>query len=1189
MVILKGDIKLLASKVMDDVPEGGGPPTASEIHDGVSNEIFEDISEVDRAAGSVSLRKIFVAVQTATAEKYMDANVIVAVPPADPNVSVTMIYTDDVFDERDSAKSRIESYLTQGPEWAGYLFENHISGQRAIQIFQRPAAALPAIGRTLVLITDEGLPSEYKQYVRVTRASAKSQIFYDEVTHTDFPADVVTAEISDPLRSDFLGTPARRDFSRQASAARLRDTLVADAGTYSGVSKLIAPVALGALSAKVASVYTQLVPSSQTETPLLDYNAAGQSTTVTPSSNGIVSYTTGQEFSRATVLNVGLAIVPGTLSIAASGVTFVDEGGQLMIGSTAVGAVDYARGSVALSGLTGSYSGQKIVTFSAAAAPLRVPNTAQIAVTQETRAYNYSLTLVPTPSPGSVLVSYMSGGRWYDQRDNGAGRLLSLDSAPGAGTVNYATGSVLMTAGALPDVGSAVLFSWTAPVNFINRSGLAVDACAVKLQVANAPIQPGSLIVTWNDGTARTATDNSAGSLTGAATGTVYYADGIIELSPSFLPAAGQQYSVAYSKDDPTAIKTEQFANPTRNPNATVTLSLHAGIRPGTLQLSWPVVLAPGVSPFYIGGGGYEVRDGYANSPAELVAKDNGQGRLLLDSTGADIGSINYATGQLVFMPDNTTTVQVTIRRRGYSGSEWYEVGVDYFQKPVIMQLSGVAVTAKYVAGGTPSAKPPEVFTITGIKCDLTPHFGETIVPGSIFFCVGTKQYFDRLGSVYTDLDVTTGAATTAGSINYSTGEVTLSVWPVGSGNAIALKSLLTALGNQALSSVAFRVPVAPLRTGSFQILATKVEGGLINVSADLNGVISGAGARGTIDYTLGLVSVQFGQMVDAASHATEPWYDAANVVGGQIWQPAFVFADTIKYNAVAYSYLPIDADLLGLDPVRLPQDGRVPIFRVGGFVVLGNEQTISATVSAGQTINCARVRLSRVTVVGSDGIVIESGYTADLEAGTVNFASVAGYHQPIKIKHRVEDMVRVSDVQINGQLAFTRPITHAYTADSYVSSALMLGDRRARVTHLFDQTTWASLWADAPNGNGATGTYNDTLAPIGVTNRGALSERWALVFQSTTSFIFMGEHVGVIGTGTINADCAPINPAAGVPYFSISELGWGSGWSVGNVLRFNTVGALAPVWVVRTVQQGPETVQTDAFTLATRGDVDRP
>jgi hypothetical protein len=299
-----------------------------------------------------------------------------------------------------------------------------------------------------------------------------------------------------------------------------------------------------------------------------------------------------------------------------------------------------------------------------------------------------------------------------------------------------------------------------------------------------------------------------------------------------------------------------------------------------------------------------------------------------------------------------------------------------------------------------------------------------------------------------------------------------------------------------------------------------------------------------------------------------------------------------LRYNAVSYFYLPLDANILGIDPVRLPQDGRVVIFRPGGFVVVGHTASLTATVSNGQTLDCAQVRLSRVRVKGFDGAVINTGYTADLEHGTVTFTNVTGYSQPITLEHRIEDMAVVSDVQITGQLGFTRALTHNYPLtvppSSFVSSALVAGDLKARVSVLFDQTSWTSVWSDIAIGTNATGTFNDVLAPIVVTNKGAVSERWALIFTNTTSFNVVGEHVGVIGSGSINADLSPLNPATAVAYFTLPALGWGLGWATGNVLRFNTVGAMTPVWVVRTVQQGPNTGIEHSFTLLSRGDVDR-
>ena len=95
MPIQSGDVKLLKSAVMADVPEGGGAPTGNTIADGVSNAIFPDISELDRAGGRVNLRKSFVSVQTDDTDTYFGANVIVAEPPQDARVSVTLFSTEE--------------------------------------------------------------------------------------------------------------------------------------------------------------------------------------------------------------------------------------------------------------------------------------------------------------------------------------------------------------------------------------------------------------------------------------------------------------------------------------------------------------------------------------------------------------------------------------------------------------------------------------------------------------------------------------------------------------------------------------------------------------------------------------------------------------------------------------------------------------------------------------------------------------------------------------------------------------------------------------------------------------------------------------------------------------------------------------------------------------------------------------
>jgi len=1196
MPILTGDVKLVASQVMNDVEEGGGAPTSTVIVDGASNSLFNDISELDRAGGRVNLRKVFASIQTDTTDTYLGGNVVVADPPDDPRVAVTIFSTESVFDRRTNARDRIEAYLNKGSLWNGYLLENHIAGQRSVQLFQREGADLPAIGKTLYLVANEGLANEYAQYIRITRVASETRTFsYNANGIIDYKAVVVSCDLSDALRYDFAGSPPNRLFTMETGKTKTRDTVVADAAKYCGVVKTTEAIAIGEVAADVASVFTHLVPSAQTETPLLDLTAGGTSEALIDSASGTATYTTAAAFNSSTVLSVGNAIQPGTLSITVSGATLTDNGGSLMDGATAVGTVNYGRGEVAFATSAPTYSGTKTITFRPGAAPIRVADTAGIRVVIENRAYNYILTIVPTPAPGTLMVSYRAQGKWYDLRDNGAGALKGTSPEYGVGTVSYTSGTVAVTLGALPDVGSEIVYAWGGKANYFNRAASSIASPTVALQLSNPGVTPSSVTISWNDGTARTATDNGKGVISGNASGAINYQTGVIQMTPSVLPAGGQTYSVAYTWGPPSE---DVFHAPLRNGDGTVDVEVaFDGLIPGTVELEWNLLV-----------GTYEY---ISTTPAELqlirwwdpikIVKDDGLGNLK-DSQGTPFGTVNYATGVVHFLPD--TTVHIPVARYSVTQIGWTRTS-DNRWVPVYRNLfshwqyvpAGASmpvddtglVKVRYRAAGTSNAV-TDGFTASALALDLTPSFAENIVPGSINFTLGGKTYFDRLGSLYYDLNPVTGAATLAGSINYSTGAATLSAWVPTAANTIGLKSLLTSFDGTPVDEVTFRVPASPVRPSSLQVLATRLTGGTINVTADNNGIITGTDVTGTIDYETGVVRVRFGAWVTAAGNESQIWYDANAVVSGQIFKPVPVYADTIKYNAVAYSYLPLDADIIGLDPVRLPQDGRVPIFRAGDFAVVGHTGVVGPiTVSNGQVINCGRVRLSRVRVLNANNVVITSGYTTDLEAGTLTFTNVSGYAQPVTIEHRIEDMAQVSDVQISGRLTFTRQIGHDYPVGSYISSALVAGDLRAYVSKLFDQATWNGTFADALSGSAATATYNDVLAPIAVTNAGAITERWAIQFSSATSFNVIGEHVGVIAGGNTATDTAPTNPATGKPYFTLAAIGWGSGWAAGNVLRFNTIGSLFPVWVVRTIQQGPETVTNDSFTLLIRGDVDRP
>ena len=578
------------------------------------------------------------------------------------------------------------------------------------------------------------------------------------------------------------------------------------------------------------------------------------------------------------------------------------------------------------------------------------------------------------------------------------------------------------------------------------------------------------------------------------------------------------------------------------------------------------------------------------------------------------LGTINYAgktlTVRLVSLDSTTKGYKsdfedasafeesISGTSGGTSGSSGSK-GADYTDAAIGEEvLAASTVTVSYAESLVGAAAHSMTFRPPTVTIDLCPYTADYIVPGSVQFTWMGHVFIDVDGVLYRDR-TGAGAGFVAGQLDYSSGIAEIYDYVVaGSPTDFTLDSLWTVRRNWTTASIFMRTQAAPLKPGGFVMNLSDAQGNAITATGDLTGNITGTHLRGKLDYESGVVELQFGDYVlDATltdADKAEWWYDADDVGAVQadkIWRPWPVDPTTLRYNTVAFFYLPLDAELLGLDPVRLPQDGRVPIYQTGGRVFVGHTRTgTPITVSNGQTIDLARTRLSLVRVTGADGNVIVSGYSVDLKLGLVTFHDVTGYAQPVTIEDRIADMVLVSDVGIDGTLKFNRQLTHNYPVPgSYVSSALMAGDLRARVSIPFDQQTWANVWADVQNGDAATGTYNAGLAPIEVTNAGASTERWALVFTSSTAFQVIGENFGVIGTGNINSDTAPVNPATGEPYFTLRELGWGLGWAPGNVLRFNTIGALFSPWVVQTTQPGIEAEGDYTFELLACGDVDRP
>ena len=515
--------------------------------------------------------------------------------------------------------------------------------------------------------------------------------------------------------------------------------------------------------------------------------------------------------------------------------------------------------------------------------------------------------------------------------------------------------------------------------------------------------------------------------------------------------------------------------------------------------------------------------------------------------------------------------------------------------------LAGSSLRVTYAVGTAMPQTHSSSHALGGVALDLAPLTTDELLPGSVQFTWGGQTYKDFEGTLYAGrTDSTPGTA--AGSIDYGTGMALMETW-TGGGVAArpVLQRLWTHKGKWSSAIIFGRTSTCPVRPGGLTLTAVALDGESITAQVNAQGVIEGPDAWGAMDFATGYFQIMFGHFAlpDSLSVAqkAEWWYDPADigsVQDGKVWVPRPVDPTSLRYNAVTYTYLPIDGDLMGLTAERLPPDGRMPFVRAGDYCVIGRTIWGAAFApSAGMTYNVGTPRLSSVDIIAADadgGQVLE-GWSCDLDAGTVTIDDPVGWPAQVIVRARVEVYRRVAEVAIDGTVRLTTAVGHAFDAGDVLSTAVRFGDKYAHVLRMFDQQSWnGTTWKDVRDGNEAVGNYDEVNYPVQVNNRGTITEKWALRLRADgQTFDLIGEHMGQIASGNINEDFSPQNHNAGTPYFTIKAAGWGAGWTAGNVLFIHTVGAEMPFAFVRSVSPGPATQPEWRCLLAVRGSVDQP
>jgi len=1197
--LTKQNLQFYPTEDLTDSDSGGGLMVRDPLT-GADNELFTPISDQARTLGQFNARSVHAAVRVPSRAKLGGAHVIISKPAKASNVSHLLYRGVKYGERRKDIIKRIAAYAVYTIESKMTLLSTQSLGSRIVQAYQRTDEALPLVGDVYCLRQDKKGYPQQEQYIKVIRVSSEDRTFTDAVTGKDFVRTVVKMEISTALTADFIGV----DYPSIAyadPACKLRETHIADGAQYYGVKPLVEAIRKGVMTLKVPSLMEKLVPTSQIETSHTDLTAAGQQQLIFDAAKGESSLIGSVALNGNSVLYAGNAITPGSLRLVLNATEIRDRGGDLVINDRAVGTVDYAHGELRFAESVHA-GGWWTLYFRPAAEFLQVADTASIPVTINNRTYNYSMTILPVPAPGSLVVSYRAQGRWYDLRDDGSGALRGGSAGHGSGTINYRTGTVTITCGEQPDVASEVMFAWGSQATVHNRADS--TPTATMLIQLEAGLAPNTVKLAWTDnGAAKTAQDDGAGNISGAWTGTVDYRSGDITLSS--YPGGEQRLDVKvdYSVGAP---QQAEWKAPARDGAGNVNLTLgQTQIKPRSVELTYNVLVEDYDTKVQAGEAYTRQIDPY------VTVRDDGAGALR-DAGGVSRGTINYSTGVIKLKPDAVVKIPKAIYRKQPMGEEIVSTqGTTQTVKPLYRMVfagyeyvdalaaapidDSFVVSAKYRGQQTEDARSKKAASGT-LRIDLLPTYAERIVPGSVRFAIGQETYFDRRGELYYRLEPATGAAARIGSINYESGIATVEQAPAGVVNLQALAGTVSA---NPVDTAVWRIPASPIRPASLQITATPLSGGQLNVRADNGGKITGGNVEGSIDYETGVARVRFGKWVTAAGNEGKYWYNPDAVrPDGKIWQPAQVYADTILYNAVSYTYLPLDTSAIGIDAVRLPADGRVPIYRRGDMIVIGHRLTddLGSAHTAGQTVRLSRDHIDSLCLRDAKNQAIEAKwYDYDLDAGTLTWATpldLSAYQMPITAHHAREEENRVIVADIDGTLQLQFPVGRDYPKeDTYVSSALIGGDLEVRHSPPWSQKLFDNVWSDDPRGDAITAKLNLKDYPLVLTDDGATTDRWAIVWRDGTQFDLYSEALGFVGRYDALQDLAPINAATGKPYFVLKKGAFGinngaSPWAVGNAVRLNTYGTHLGVWVLRAVQpSATKQTETDGFVMCLRGN----
>lgn len=392
------------------------------------------------------------------------------------------------------------------------------------------------------------------------------------------------------------------------------------------------------------------------------------------------------------------------------------------------------------------------------------------------------------------------------------------------------------------------------------------------------------------------------------------------------------------------------------------------------------------------------------------------------------------------------------------------------------------------------------------------------------------------------------------GTINYLTGVITPAS---GSYTSFQYSALSETAASVSKTTVSFAITVPNAKLDTFYVRAF-VGSTMYSGTSNNAGAITGSGVSGNI--VNNYVTLTFSSAIDVR---------------------------TISYDVnEIYKTLP-PFDVFDIDPLRMPNNGLVDIFRKWGVVAVqhSNYQVVTSP-AAGQVKSIrAGARFADITDANNASLwtLTNTHFTVDLVAGTVTInSSFPGFVAPFTLTDTIGELALVTGLT-DTAVSIATGLTREYPINATVSSVIDLGDLQAYVGPVRDMVSWNNNWDN--DGTAATANLNVASYPIEVANKGCINEDWVIIFITSTTFRLVGRNVGQIGGGDTLNDFIPMNTVIGQPYFIIRQEAFGGGWNAGEAIRFETFAAGKPVQLVRVVESGHSSITADRTIISFRGN----